>query len=58
MADQFRTATDDEIARFCSLDWIRYVEEDEIDLDEEPKVTDAEGGFWMRCWVWVPDSNE
>ena len=31
----------------------RYTTED-IEIDHDPKLSDADEGCWVQAWVWVP----
>jgi hypothetical protein len=32
--------------------------DDDIEIDDEPKLSHAEQGCWVQAWVWVPLDEE
>jgi len=32
--------------------------DDDLTVDDDAVVSDADGGAWVAAWVWVPDDNE
>ena len=36
----------------------QHLDNDDIEVDDEPLIAPGEGGVWVSSWVWVPVEQE
>lgn len=49
-AETQTTATREEIDKARELHG-----SNDIEIDQDPAVSHASGGYWVQAWLWVPD---
>jgi len=47
------TATDDQLAEARAIH-----ANDDLEIDDDATVSEADNGYWVQAWVWVPQDDE
>ena len=47
-------ATPDQIAKAREM----YAESNDIEIDDDAKISEGSSGNWIQAWVWMPEGDE